>query len=75
MKIADMSNDQILALWSETCEARSKGSWMTHMIDTKVIEACTRELGDRGYFTAKAAEENRARTALRGPDGHFTEID
>ena len=75
MKIEEMSNDQILALWSETCEARSKGSWMTEHIDTAIIEKCTRILGERGYFTAKAAEEAKKIAPKRGADGHLIEVD
>jgi hypothetical protein len=75
MSYENMTTADILVLWAETCESRKSGSWMTYDIDTKVIEACIKALSARGYFAAKAAESNLARTATRGPEGHFTEID
>ena len=49
MKIANMSNADILLLWSKASESRKQGS-MTYRIDTAVIERCIGVLGSRGYF-------------------------
>jgi hypothetical protein len=49
MKIANMSNADILVLWSKVSESRKQGS-MTYRLDTAVIERCIGVLGGRGYF-------------------------
>ena len=73
MNIAEMSNVEILNLWSETCESRKKGSWMTYSQDTAIIEKCIAVLAGRGYFAEKAKAKDLA--PQRGANGNYIEID